>query len=108
MSEAAEKKGDGHIQIILPRDVYKEFRLNCVEDNTNMRAKIFQLITKYNQDKRGKTVFNIKTQEMTELFEKAAEKGIAETHALGAPTMHEDKKGIYRLYPNGRREYVEK
>lgn len=36
-----------------------------------------------------------------------AQKAIEEAHAAGLYTTHGDKKGIYRLYPDGRKEYTE-
>src|SRR4030042_1391155 len=43
-----------HIQLNLSPEVYKEFGSNCVEEDTNMRAKLLTLIAAYNEEKKNK------------------------------------------------------
>lgn len=40
------------------------------------------------------------------LLAEAAQEAIAKAHALGLPTTHMDEKGVYRLYPDGHKEYI--
>ncbi|MEU8134766.1 hypothetical protein [Streptodolium elevatio] len=43
-----------------------------------------------------------------ELMAEAVRKAVEEHHALGLPTTHGDGKGrYYRLYPDGRQEYLD-
>jgi hypothetical protein len=41
-----------------------------------------------------------------EIFRRGTKAAIAQTHALGLPTTHGDGKGIYKLYPDGHKEYT--
>lgn len=45
-------------------------------------------------------------EQFDEVFKDAAKKAIAETHKAGRPSVHGDEKGIYNLYPDGRKEYI--
>lgn len=54
-----------------------------------------------------KKIFEMTDEEMEALFAEAARKAIAETHAAGRPSTHGYAKGIYHLYPDGHKEYIE-
>ena len=104
-----------HIQLNLSPEVYKEFRSNCVEEDTNMRAKLLTLIAAYNDEKKNKEshkqikqFLELSKEEHEKLAGEATSAAIARQHALGLPTTHGDDKGIYRLYPDGHREYIER
>lgn len=45
-------------------------------------------------------------KEQEALFQKGIKKVIAEQHAAGQPTTHGDDKGVYKLYPDGRKGYT--
>ncbi len=103
-----------HILLNVPPEMYKDFRSNCVNEDTNMRAKLLGLIASYNEEKNTrKTVNDFKKflempkKEREAMLSEATHKAIAETHALGIPTTHGDGKGVYRLYPYGQKEYIE-
>lgn len=53
-----------------------------------------------------KNFWDLSKAETEELLAQSAAEEIAKTHAAGRPTTHGDKKGVYQLFPNGRREYV--
>jgi hypothetical protein len=46
-------------------------------------------------------------EEKEDLFNKGVKQAIEEHHAAGRATMHADEKGIYRLYPDGSKQYIE-
>jgi hypothetical protein len=46
-------------------------------------------------------------EEKEELFNKGVKQAITEHHAAGRATTHADEKGIYRLYPDGSKKYIE-
>ncbi|MGB9131361.1 MAG: hypothetical protein WCB90_01950 [Methanosarcina sp.] len=46
------------------------------------------------------------TEEKEAVAREAVRKAIADTHAAGRPSTHGDKKGVYQLYPDGRKEYI--
>jgi len=80
-----------------------------------MRAKLLGLIASYNEEKNKKeTIKDFKKflempkKEREAMLSEATHKAIAETHALGLPTTHGDNKGVYRLYPDGHKEYIER
>lgn len=50
--------------------------------------------------------FDLPKEEKEKIFARATKAAIAEAHALGLATTHGDGKGIYKLYPDGRREYT--
>lgn len=54
-----------------------------------------------------KKIWELNDEEMDAIVKEAARKAIAETHAAGRPSTHGDDKGIYRLYPDGHKEYIE-
>ncbi|MEI6155063.1 MAG: hypothetical protein WCQ90_13360 [Deltaproteobacteria bacterium] len=103
-----------HILLNIPPDVYKAFRSNCVNEDTNMRAKLLKLMQSYNEEKNNKEshrqikrFLEMPKEELEKLAGQATGKAVKETHALGLPTTHGDDKGVYRLYPDGHREYIE-
>jgi hypothetical protein len=55
----------------------------------------------------SKKIWELSDEEMDVIVKEAARKAIAETHAAGRPSTHGDDNGIYRLYPDGRKEYIE-
>jgi HSP90 family molecular chaperone len=100
-----------HILLKVPSDLYKTFRANCLEEDTNMRAKLLQLIENYTQVRSSKKLsideyFGLSKEEQEEILGRASKAAITNAHALGLATTHGDEKGIYKLYPDGRREYV--
>lgn len=54
-----------------------------------------------------KTFQNMTKEEKEALFAEAAKIAISETHAQGRPSFHGDDKGMYYLYPDGKKEYIE-
>ncbi len=40
------------------------------------------------------------------IFGEATKEAIASAHAAGLYTTHGDDKGVFRLYPDGHREYI--
>jgi hypothetical protein len=115
LAKQQSEKKVRHIQLNLPADVYKDFRSNCVNEDTNMRAKLLTLIAAYNEEKKNKEshrqikqFLEMPKKEREAMLSEATHKAIAETHALGLPTTHGDNKGVYRLYPDGHKEYIER
>ena len=79
-----------HIQRNLPADVYNNFRSNCVNEDTNMRAKLLTLISAYNEEKNNKEshrqikqFLEMPKEELLERYSEATHKAIARQHALG-------------------------
>jgi len=106
----AANKAKRHIQLQVPADVYKEFRAFCLDEDTNMRAKALQLIEEYTYEKsksKKKGFLEMSKAEIETLYGEATSKAIKEHHAAGRFTTHGDEKGVYRLYPDGRKEYIE-
>lgn len=58
--------------------------------------------------KSGKSFIDLTTEEITASFTEAVTEAIAETHALGLPTTHGDGENIFRIYPDGHKEIIEK
>lgn len=56
---------------------------------------------------QGKTFFDLTGQEIDAIVKSAAASAVARTHAAGRFSTHGDEKGVYRLYPDGRKEYIE-
>jgi hypothetical protein len=103
-----------HILLNVPPEMYKAFRSNCVNEDTNMRAKLLKLMQTYIEEERKKEAHNqiknflkLSKEELEKMAGQATRKAIKETHALGLPTTHGDDKGVYRLYPDGHKEYIE-
>lgn len=51
-------------------------------------------------------IFDMDKEEQEAYLAKATHNAIAETHASGRPSAHGDEKGVYELYPEGRRKYI--
>jgi hypothetical protein len=103
-----------HILLNVPPEMYKAFRSNCVNEDTNMRAKLLKLMQTYIEEEREKEAHNqiknflkLSKEDLEKMAGQATRKAIKETHALGLPTTHSDDKGVYRLYPDGHKEYIE-
>ncbi len=104
---AAAEKDVGHIQLKLPKEVYRNFRRICVDKDTNMRAKAAELIEEFIKRETERPSLLEMTKEQKEARAGIAVRAaIAKSHSLGHPTAHADEKGIYNLYPDGRKEYV--
>lgn len=95
-----------HIQLQIPAEVYKRFRSFCVDEDTNMRAKALQLIEEYTRQK-SKTLLEMNKKEIEAVYGNATGKAIEKHRTAGRFTTHGDEKGVYRLYPDGRKEYIE-
>lgn len=54
----------------------------------------------------SKKIWEMTNEEMDLIVKQAAKKAIAETHAAGRPSTHGDDKGVYQLYPDGRKDYI--
>ena len=57
-------------------------------------------------EKKGKTFFDLEDAEVDAIVKSAAKSAIARTHEAGRFSTHEDEKGVYRLYPDGHKEYI--
>lgn len=102
------EKDIGHIQLKLPKDLYRSFRRICVDKDTNMRAKAVELIEEFiKKEGEGPSFLEMTKGQREALASKATRAAIARSHAMGHPTTHADEKGIYELYPDGRKEYIE-
>lgn len=53
-----------------------------------------------------KGFWDMTKEEQEALLREAAKEEIAKHHATGNPTCHGDDKGVFWLYPDGRKEYV--
>ena len=99
-----------HIQLQVPAELYKEFRAFCLDEDTNMRAKVLQLIEKYTHEKsksKKNGFLEMSKTEIEAVYGEETRKAIKKHYAAGRFTTHGDEKGVYRLYPNGRKEYIE-
>lgn len=103
---ATVNRAKRHIQLQVPAEVYKKFRSFCLDEDTNMRAKALELIEEYTK-KRSKHFLEMNKKELEAVYGEATGKAIKKHHAAGSFTTHGDGKGVYRLYPNGRKEYIE-
>jgi hypothetical protein len=101
---AETKKAVRHIQLQVPADLYKRFRGRCLDEDTNMRSKVLQLISDYTETK---DFLDMAGADVEEVYAKATRGAIAEHHKAGRYTTHGDDKGTYRLYPDGAKEYVQ-
>jgi formate dehydrogenase maturation protein FdhE len=79
--------------------MYKAFRSNCVNEDTNRRAKLLKLMQTYIEEERKKEAHNqiknflkLSKEELEKMASQATRKAIKETHALGLPTTHGDDK----------------
>lgn len=55
-----------------------------------------------------KGYWDLTKEEKEAVFAEATKKAIAETHATGRPSTHGDDKGVYHLYPDGRKKYIKR
>ena len=53
-----------------------------------------------------KDFWDMTKEETEELFGEATKRAIKKHHDAGRCTSHADAKGVYKLYPDGRKEYV--
>lgn len=107
-----------NIQLKVPADLYKRFKLVCTRKDSNMREMLLKIMgayTEYEEDMEDKVSGKKKVDiwewmqnaDLAErIFAKAAKKAIAESHAMGLPTAHGDNIGLYYLYPDGHKEYI--
>lgn len=103
----SEAKRLRNIQLKVPADLYKVFRSVCLDEDTNMRAKTLELIESYTRKKGNKRFIDMDKAERETFFGEATRKAISKIHASGLPTTHGDEQGIYQLYPDGHKEYIE-
>jgi len=54
----------------------------------------------------AKQIWEMTKEEKEAVALGAVKKAIADTHAAGRPSTHGDEKGVYRLYPDGHKEYI--
>jgi hypothetical protein len=106
-SPTSEVKGLRSIQLKVPADLYKVFRSVCLDEDTNMRAKTLELIESYTRKKGNRHFIDMDKAERETFFGEATRKAISKIHASGLPTTHGDEQGIYQLYPDGHKEYIE-
>ena len=106
-SATSGDKSVRNIQLKVPADLYKVFRSICLDEDTNMRAKALELIEVYTTKKGNKRFIDMDKAEREAFFGEATRKAIAKIHAAGHPTTHGDEQGIYQLYPDGHKEYIE-
>ncbi|MDU4961993.1 MAG: hypothetical protein E6X17_15165 [Sporomusaceae bacterium] len=52
-----------------------------------------------------KKIWELTGKEHEAIFQEAVKEAIAKAHAAGFPTTHMDEKGIYQLFPDGRKVY---
>ena len=102
-----EAKQLRNIQLKVPADLYKAFRSVCLDEDTNMRAKTLELINSYTRKQETKSFIAMDKAGRESLFGQVTKKAIAKIHAAGLPTTHGDEQGIYQLYPDGHKEYIE-
>ena len=53
-----------------------------------------------------KNFWELTKEEMEKFLAEGAKEEIAKTHADGRPSTHGDDKGIYYLYPDGKKRYI--
>ena len=108
MAQQAQEKAR-HIQIIVPAETYKEFKKICVDEDTNMRAKLLELMNDAiaADTEAKKNFFDMSTEERTAMYDQGIRTEVARHHAGGRYTTHGDERGVYRLYPDGRKEYID-
>lgn len=56
----------------------------------------------------AKKFHELSGKEVEKLLKDGTKKIIKKAHADGQPTAHGDENGIYKLYPDGHKEYVER
>ena len=97
-----------HIQLVVPAETYKEFKKICVDEETNMRAKLLQLMNGAIAAgaEAKKSFFDMSGEERTAMYADGITAEVARHHAEERYTTHGDEHGVYRLYPDGRKRYV--
>ena len=97
------------VQVIVPAETYKEFKKICVDEDTNMRAKLLELMDQAIAAgaEAKKDFFAMSAEERTVLYAQGIREDVARHHAAGRYTTHGDETGVYRLYPDGRKEYID-
>lgn len=109
MSQQTQEKAR-HIQLIVPAETYKEFKKICVDEDTNMRAKLLVLMDQAiaTGAEAKKDFFAMTKEDRTALYAQGIRAEVKRHHAEGRYTTHGDERGVYRLYPDGRKEYVDR
>lgn len=112
----AARKPLKHIQISVPPELYEKLRRLPPHITRDIKAKFVAFITDYatelelraqHPDSRTEPDFiTMGKDEIEALYGEATGEAIASTHAQGFPTTHADDRGIYRLYPDGHKEYI--
>lgn len=70
-----------------------------------MRAKAAELIEEFIKNgAEGPGLLEMTMEQKEARAGKAVRAAVARSHAPGHPTAHADEKGIYNLYPDGRKE----
>lgn len=106
-----------NIQLKVPADLYRRFKLVCAANDTNMRAMLLRIMEVFTEHEEGGTKMEgndrpdimdwIEDRKLQEkIFGEATKEAIASAHAAGLYTTHGDDKGVFRLYPDGHREYI--
>lgn len=97
-----------HIQLVVPAETYKEFKKICVDEETNMRAKLLQLMDGAIAAGAGakKSFFDMNGEERAAMYAEGIAAEVARHHAGERYTTHGDEQGVYRLYPDGRKRYI--
>ncbi len=98
-----------HIQIIVPPDMYREFKKICAEQDTNMRAKLLDLMGQEiaANGAAKKDFFSMTGRERAAMYAEGIRDEVSRHHAADRYTTHGDEKGVYRLYPDGRKQYID-
>ena len=88
------------LRIVVPISVVRLRKrkkdLEFMKSNTDNKLRI------------SKSFFAMSKDEKEALLGEAAAEAIAEAHAAGHSTTHGDEKGVYRLYPDGHKEYIKR
>ena len=53
------------------------------------------------------TVFDLTKEDRLQIACEATERAIEEIHAAGRPSTHSDDSGVYHLFPDGHKEYIQ-
>jgi len=51
-------------------------------------------------------ILSLDKAQLEDFFGTATREAISKIHAAGLPSTHGDDKGVYRLHPDGRKEYI--
>lgn len=60
------------------------------------------------RERPRKSFFDLTREDREEILTATGREAIARIHAMGLPTTHGDDEGIYRLFPDGHKEYIDK